>query len=171
MKTIFTLILTTLLLSCSSKKDAVNFEKIVFHTSPCFGNCPIINMQVSKDKSVLLSRIENSRTPKVAASENTAGLPQYEYFKGNVSNKLYNELLTELAKTDTVKFNGPNCCDAPMKSIIAYYNGKRRHIETMFPPKEAEKLIEILYQISKTEGLVKTTDRFEIEVDTNKVKF
>jgi hypothetical protein len=163
MKTNLLLILIIFFLSCSPKKETVNFEKIVFHTSPCFGNCTIINLQVNKDRSLLLSKKKNSIMPKLINPENSEKKEEYEYFKGKINDMLYDQLLTELAKTDTVSFKGINCCDAPLKTIIAYYNGKRKYIETMFPPKEGENLISILYQISQTENLVKTTEKIEFE--------
>lgn len=163
MKTTFLLLSTMLFLSCASKKESVNFEKITFHSSQCFGNCPVINLQVNKDKSLYLSKQENIRMRKVAGTENTEENKELEYFKGTVSEKLYSELLAELAKTDTVSFKGQNCCDAPLKTFTAYYNGKRKHVVTMFPPQEAENLISVLYKISKLGNLTKTTEKFEIE--------
>jgi hypothetical protein len=96
-------------------------------------------------------------------AENTGSEPKLEYYKGTVSAKLYSELLTELANTDTVTFKGQNCCDAPLKTFTAYYNGKRKHVVTMFPPQEAEALIAVLYKISKSGSLTKTEEQFEIE--------
>jgi hypothetical protein len=168
MKTIFALLLTALLCSCSSQKDTVKFEKIIFHSSRCFGDCPVVHLQVSKDKSILLSKLKSTRMAKMVDGKLSERQEEYEYYTGEISNSLYNELVTAIAKTDTVSFKGPNCCDAPMKSIIAYYNGKRRHIETMFPPEQGEELINVLYKISKSEDLEKTTEKFEIEVDTTK---
>lgn len=163
MKTTLLVLLTTLFISCASHKDAVNFEKITFHSSRCFGSCPVINLQLNKDKSLYLSKQEFTLRHKVSGNENAGQESELDYFKGTVSDKLYSELLEELAKTDTVSFKGQNCCDAPLKTFTAYYNGKRKHIETMFPPEEAKKLIEVLYEISKSGGLEKTTEKFEIE--------
>lgn len=166
MKTTITLLLAVILFSCSGQKDTVKFEKVIFHSSRCFGDCPVIHLQVNKDKSLLLSQLKSTRMGKVAEGKASDRKEEYEYFKGEVSDVLYNELLAALAKADTVSFKGQNCCDAPMKSIIAYYNGKRKHIETMFPPEQGRQLIDVLYKISKSDKLEKTTEKFEIEVDT-----
>lgn len=166
MKTTLTILLAVILFSCSSQKETVKFEKIIFHSSRCFGDCPVIHLQVNNDKSLLLSKLKSTRMAKVVGGKLPERQEEYEYFKGEISDSYYNELLAALAKTDTVSFKGTNCCDAPMKSIIAYYNGKRKHIETMFPPKHGEELINILYKISKSEDLEQTTEKFEIEVDT-----
>lgn len=169
MKPLNSILLLLLLASCSAEKTPIDFEKIVFHTSPCFGNCPIINLQVNKDKSILLYK--NKDIIKAKVGEGSTLNNETEYFKGTVSDELYKELLTEIAKTDTISYKGQNCCDAPLKTMISYYNGKRKYSETMFPPKEAEKLISILYEIAKSKNLAKT-EKFEIEdVEPHKVEF
>ncbi|WP_317048059.1 DUF6438 domain-containing protein [Flavobacterium sp. HTF] len=154
------LLFCLILLSCSSEKRPVDFEKIIFHTSPCFGNCPLLNLQVNKDKSMLFYKKKSGFSPKMDSQKQDA--QENEYYKGTVSDKLYNELLTEIAKTDTVSYKGQNCCDAPLKTIIAYYNGKRKYTQTMFPPEESKKLISVLYEICESKNLTKTT-KFEIE--------
>lgn len=161
MKKNIVLILTLLFFSCAVKKEKINFEKIVFHTSHCFGDCPVINLQVNNDRSLLLSKLRKSSRSKMSSSDNLT--EEYDYFKGQINEKLYDQLLEELVKTDTVSFKGQNCCDAPLKTIIAYYNGKRKYIKTMFPPKEGQNLISILYEVSKTENLVQTSDKIEFE--------
>lgn len=161
-KITFALILTSLLLSCASQKETIDFQKLTFHSSRCFGSCPVINMQINKDRSLYMSKQEFPLKRKMAGSEN-AQEPKLEYFKGTVSAKLYSELLTELAKTDTISFKGQNCCDAPLKTFTAYYNGKRKSVTIMFPPQEAEALIAVFYKISKSGSLKKTEDKFEIE--------
>lgn len=166
MKILSSILFLLLLASCSAEKTTVDFEKIIFHTSPCFGNCPIINLQVNKDKSVLLNI--NKRVG------NQSGITdEKKYYKGTISDKLYKQLLTEIANTDTISYKGQNCCDAPLKTMISYYNGKRKYSETMFPPEEAAKLISTLYEISESKNLTKTTE-FEIEdlkpENLNKIK-
>ncbi len=148
------------IIGCSSKKDTYKFEKIIFHSSRCFGSCPVINLQVKNDKSILLSRTKNSAMSKLMDDTNKE---ETESFKGTLNDELYQQLITELAKTQDLNFDGPNCCDAPLKTLIVYQNGKRKEIETMFPPKEAQKLIGILYEISKLENLTKVTEKIDIE--------
>ncbi len=149
-----------ILIGCNSKKGAYNFEKIIFHSSRCFGSCPIINLQVNSDKSILLSKTPSSTMKKASVSANNDEL---EYFKGTLSDNLFNKLTSELAKTQNVNFEGINCCDAPLKSMIIYQGGKRKEIETMFPPEESANLIATLYEISSLENLTKVSEKFEIE--------
>lgn len=150
-----------ILISCAPKNDTYNFEKIIFHSSRCFGSCPIINLQVNKDKSILLSRTKNETMSKIVTDIN---YNEFDYFKGTLSDKIYNQLISELVKTKDLKFDSQNCCDAPLKTMIIYQGGKRKEIETMFPPEEADNLISILYKISELENLTKVTEKFEIEI-------
>ena len=162
MKKILYLLLTTLILSsCASKKEQNHFEKIIFNTSACFGNCPIYNLQINQDKTFLLYKKESNRSPKLAVGENQ--IATEAYYKGVLSNQKYNELLNEIKKTDTLKFEGQNCCDAPLKTIIIYYNKKRKYVRTMFPPEEAQKLVDLLYEVCRSENLSKSEETFEIE--------
>lgn len=162
MKKILCIVITTLILSsCASKKEQNNFEKIIFNTSACFGNCPIYNLQINHDKTFLLYKKESNRSPKLAAGENQ--ITTEAYYKGVLSNQKYNELLNEIKETDTLKFEGQNCCDAPLKTIIIYYNKKRKYVRTMFPPEEAKKLVELLYEVCRSENLTKSEETFEIE--------
>ena len=161
MKKLLSILLVILLAyGCAPQKGAINFEKIFFHTSRCFGYCPIYHLQVNKDQTLLLSKEETLRNAKQSAM--TQGPTTIEYFKGSVNNADFKILLNELAKTDTLDIKGETCCDGSLKTIIAFYSGKRRVVQTMFPPKEGENLIAILMKICQSQNLVKT-EKFELE--------
>ncbi|HEY0092275.1 MAG TPA: DUF6438 domain-containing protein [Flavobacterium sp.] len=145
---------------CASKKEADKFEKVVFHTSRCFGDCPVYHLQVNNDKTFLLSKEESVRSAKQSAMG--TGQSETDYFKGKVRDEDYSLLLSELEKTDSLKFKGENCCDAPLRTIISYYNGKRKYVQTMFPPEKAKPLIEVLMRICKSENLT-PTEKFVLE--------
>jgi hypothetical protein len=153
-------------LGCASKKHTVAFEKLVFHTSRCFGECPIYHLQVNSDKTLFLVKEHSYRNAKQSsiAKDSVKG----ENFKGVVSDANFKILLKELAATDTITFKGRNCCDGSIKTIITHYNGKRKYIKTMFPPKEADKLIAVLYAICTDKNIVPTTEKFRIEEDRGK---
>ena len=54
MKKIFYLIISFILISCASKKNDNEFEKIIFHTSECFGTCPEYHLEINQKKEVKL---------------------------------------------------------------------------------------------------------------------
>lgn len=160
-KIVYVVSLIAILSSCASKKAQNNFEKIIFNSSACFGNCPIYNLQINQDKTFLLYKEENSRSPKLASGENKTTTKAY--YKGIMSDKKYAELIAEIKRTDTLKLEGPNCCDAPIKTIIIYYNKKRKFVRTMFPTEEAKKLVALLYEVCKSEHSTQSEEAFEIE--------
>lgn len=168
MKVFIALIFTTIFFSCASQKNTINFEKVVYNSSRCFGDCPIIHLEVKKDKTLRLSKMKTLRMSKYSADDNSVKKiekEEFKFYKGKVNDELYNQLLTELAKTDTLILEGRNCCDAPMKTIIAYYNGKRKYIKTMFPPAQGENLFGIFRKISESENQVDTSEKFEFETE------
>ncbi|MFT3795474.1 DUF6438 domain-containing protein [Flavobacterium sp.] len=153
------------LFSCKSAKDQFQFEKIAFSSSMCFGFCPSYQMEINNDRSVRMhgdsvfgKRFENANIDRSKTG----------YFTGTVADTTYNKLLKELRTIglDTVKFGGPDCCDGSIKTIVVYYNGKRKFLKAMFPPEHAHALIATLQDIYSTTPFVPTTQKFEIERDS-----
>ena len=55
MKKIFYLIIFAFfIVSCASKKNEGKFEKIIFHTSKCFGTCPEYHLELNQKKEIKL---------------------------------------------------------------------------------------------------------------------
>lgn len=163
-----TLILITAIFLCqcgSAKKTAetdgqtIKLEKIIFHTSMCFGNCPVYHLEVDNNKNIKLSNVVNIKKAtdfKVIEVNNFIGKADDSTF-----NKLINELNT--IGLDSLQFGKAMCCDGSIKTIIVYYNGKRKFMKSMFPPENADKLIDILYDICRTKSLKRTDEEFEVE--------
>lgn len=162
-KTLAILFFVLLLISCKSAKDRFRFEKIMYHSGPCFGSCPSYHMQIGSDRTVLLKgdSLYNKRM-------GNANYSRIGYFTGKVSDSSYNKLLNELRTVglDTLQFGSQNCCDAPMKTLIVYYNGKRKYFRSMFPPSHTQRLITILNDIHSKTHFEPTEQRFEIEYDS-----
>lgn len=153
------------LFSCKSAKDNFQFEKIAFSSSMCFGFCPSYQMEIKNDRSIRLhgdsifgKRFENANIDR----------SKMGYFTGTVADTSYAKLMTELRKIglDTVKFDGPDCCDGSVKTLIVYYNGKRKYLKAMFPPEHAHALIATLQNIYATSPFVPASQKFEIERDS-----
>ena len=165
MRVFIALIISTIILGCASQKNNMVFEKLVYNSSMCFGDCPVIHFQVNNDKTLLLSMMKISRMSRQAAGDYSIEKEEFKYYKGKVSDDLYNQLLAELVTTDTVNLEGPNCCDASMKTMIAYYNGKRKYVKTMFPSAEGKNLFSILQKISESENLTETSEKIDFETE------
>lgn len=164
MKKILVLLFTiVVLVSCKSAQDGFRFEKIMYHSGPCFGACPSYHLQVNSDKTVLL--VGDSLYNKRMGNRD---MSKVGYFSGKVADSSYNKLINELRTVglDTLKFKGPNCCDAPMKTIIVYYNGKRKYLHAMFPPDHAHQLIAVLNDIYSKTSFEPTKQHFSIEKDS-----
>jgi len=151
-----------MVLSCKSTHD-FKFEKLTYHTSACFGRCPTYHMEISADKKIRLH--SETAFHKRDASPDASAVG---YFTGTVNDTTFNKLLLQLRTVglDTVKFGGPDCCDGPVKTIIIYYNGKRKYLHAMFPPDHALPLIATLNGIYSTSKFVKSAQPFEIERDS-----
>ena len=54
MKKILYLIIPFILFSCASKKNDKGFEKIILHTSKCFGTCPEYHLELNQKKEIKL---------------------------------------------------------------------------------------------------------------------
>ena len=140
------------------------FEKIIFHTSTCLGLCPAYHLQINNDKQFKLFAetvfVEDSKPGEHKIDTNKIG-----YFTGTVSNSNYKKLIKQLqnCNLDTLTFEDVTCCDAPLITIIVYYNGKRKYLKSMFPPDITEDLIATLNNICENSELHRSQFKFTIE--------
>lgn len=141
----------------------LKLEKIIFHTSECFGVCPTYHLEVDGDKSLKLYAERVYKKDKGFSMETDTA--RTGYFTGSVQDTTFQKLMNELETIglDSLEFDGRSCCDGSLKTIIVYYNGKRKFLRSMFPPDKADQLIAILYEISETSPLQRTGEKFEIE--------
>ncbi|MFN8282072.1 MAG: DUF6438 domain-containing protein [Chitinophagales bacterium] len=165
------LILTTAIFfwQCGSAKKTVKtddkkiqLEKIIFHTSICFGSCPTYHLQVDKDKNIKLYAEHVYKTGGRFYEDDST---KTGYFIGKADDSTFDKLINELNTIglDSLQFRKANCCDGSIKTIIVYYNGKRKFMKSMFPPEEANELIDILYDICHTKSLKRSAEEFEVE--------
>lgn len=162
------LTLIALLVGCrqSSNKQTekiCSFEKIIFHTSRCFGTCPTYHLEVDSNKNLKLYAKTVYKDDKDFSFEKDT--IKMGYFNGLVSDTTFTLLDKELNTIglDTLEFDSASCCDGSLITIIVYYEGKRKYLKSMFPPDKANKLIATLYDICEKSKLTKTTNKFDIE--------
>jgi hypothetical protein len=139
---------------------AINFEKIIFHTTECFGRCPVYDLQVDKLKRVKLHAQVVYEPWDGYEIDSLQG-----YFTGQLSDQTFGKLIKTIQTCNlrTLKMNDALCCDGSVKTIIVYFNGRKKYFKTMFPPVIANELISTLYSICQEDGLVKTSEEFKIE--------
>lgn len=163
MKKYLLLSLTALLFCACKSADGFRFEKLVYHTSPCFGACPHYHMEITADKKIRLHN-EMVMSKRMGTADNTkAG-----YFKGEATQANYDKLIQQLRTVglDTLQFKGPMCCDAPMQTVIVYYNGKRKYLKAMFPPEHAHALLASIRDIYQQDNFGRVSETFVLESDS-----
>lgn len=125
------------------------FEKISFQTSYCFGSCPVYHLELKADKTFKLHAetvfLENSQTRELDSSK-------MGHFTGKLDQKTYDKFITAIQQSDicNLTFDGVRCCDGSLITMIVNYDGIQKELVSMFPPNQAEPLIQILYEICRT---------------------
>lgn len=150
--------------TCEHSKN-IKFEKFIFHTSMCFGTCPVYHLEVNNEKELKLHAEHVFPKTYDFQSLLEPDTAKTGYFRGLVNDTTFNKLMSELNTIglDTLNFNNINCCDGSLITIIVYYNGKRKFLQSMFPPDNAYKLISTLYEICEANSNKKTNEKFVIE--------
>jgi hypothetical protein len=151
--------LALLSLSCNNNRPA--FDKIIFHTSICFGTCPAYHLELDSHRRIKLFA-ESVPDEKLPMWHDTTKMG---YFTGIADENKFDQLshIIQTIGVEKLKFNGINCCDGSMIRIIIYRNGKKTMLASMFPPEKAGPLISVLYQICGTSNLKRSTKPFNIE--------
>jgi len=164
---LLTLSLILLFLTSEAQKDkSFKFEKLIFHTTGCFGTCPTYNLEINKNKKVKLFTSQFYAELKKPLYIPTIDSSKMGYFRGSINATTYKNLIKILhaSDIDSLSFDSSAmCCDGSVKTIIVYYNGKRKYLTSMFPPDKADNLINALYAICRDSNLKKTTKKFKIE--------
>ncbi len=146
------------------QNEEIRLEKIIFHTSRCMGSCPEYHAQIDNDRLILLHAeyVSKSSTPINLYDPDTARMG---YFKGKVREEHYAELegVLQNIRLSHLRFNGITCCDASVITIIIYYNNQRKVLQSMLPPKEAMKLIDLLRHIVESTPVQRAAEPFELE--------
>jgi Domain of unknown function (DUF6438) len=132
---------------------SITFEKLVFSTTDCFGDCPIIQLEVDQE-----GRIHYSG--KVYKDSTLTG-----DFTGMVSEQDMATLLRLLknCQLKTLHWRSWFCCDAPVITLIVYFNGQRKYFKSMVLPHISNDLIDFLYALNGRATLVRTREKYVFE--------
>ena len=164
MKNIITILFAMLsLYNFGQDNNKIKLEKIIYHTSSCFGNCPTYHLEILKNGTtkIYAEKVYEKGLPLVSSEDSTKS----GYFKGKLSLKSITELVNVITDigVENLKFDSSTCCDGSVKTIIIYYNGRRKYLKSMFPPENSERLIKYLNEICTENKLTKTNKKFKIE--------
>jgi hypothetical protein len=163
---IYFLMLISVMYGCKSNKPM--FEKIIYHTSQCFGTCPVYHLEVKDNKEVRLFAQTVYKHP-----ENMLYQEDFEkegFFVGKASNAAYERLdsIVQNIGLDTLKFEDITCCDGIVYTVIVYYNGEKKVFKSMSPPEAASDLIATLDDICRDRGLKRADKDFVLETMTDR---
>ncbi len=187
------LLCAILFFACERKSSRdFRFEKLTFHSrgDGCEGFCPTYHLQIDSAKNVFLyaetvwksqqeinevnENFKQSTTDKNGFIIDSIMSKLFElekdqskmgYFKGQLSDSTYKNLsyLLYKANIDSLKFDDIACCDGIDKTLIVHYNHKKKTLKSMFPPDSLDPLFNLLYEIIRQEGYVRTTDTIKPE--------
>ncbi len=143
-----------------SRDKSIKLEKIIYHTTSCFGSCPTINLEIANDRTFYLEGEFYKDNSMYEMDSIKSGA-----FIGKLNDTLYNELINILQTCNlrTLIFPEVHGADAPVTTLIIYYNGQRKYLKSMFPPIIANKLIEFLYLVNERANLTRTNVKQKIE--------
>lgn len=163
-KIIAFIVIAQLVVSCSAGKTVTKFDRIIFHTTKCFGTCPEYHLELNNNKEVKLF-VEKEYQKRELNPERIG------YYRGQLDQKKYDEFLSLLEKINLkksgmyrpLKENEIPLSDGPKLKMILYSNDTRKPIEAIYPIELWEKMITFVYQTGKEPGFVKVDEKLEIE--------
>jgi hypothetical protein len=145
----------------------LHFCSVQFNSGGCFGSCPVYSMQIDSTAEIRLCKkmafVSGQWDSITGGRKIDSG--QLGYFKGKLNNSEYGQLISLLAQLnpDSTYFPPTFCCDLPRRTIILYYNGKRKRMSSLWPPNEAKPLIDFLSGLYIHTSLEKTNERWDME--------
>jgi hypothetical protein len=133
----------------------VSFEKLVYH-SFYGGNAPHMSLQVDSAKNlyVLFRNEYGVKTLRKGT------------YSAMLDDETYNQLIDQLqnAQLRALRFGNFKGADSPITSLIIYFNGKRKQLKSIAPPRVARDLLNFIHwQLANYPGLKPTSDNVELE--------
>jgi hypothetical protein len=99
----------------------IEFEKLIFHV-------PIYSLEIDSTRKVKLTVKEVD-----LHSNKNKDKSKYGNFVGTLDKTRYNQLihLIQTCQLETLEFDGSNCCDGTIRTIIVYFNGQRKILSSI----------------------------------------
>lgn len=136
----------------------IDFEKIIYHTTECFGPCPTIDLEIDNNRNIYINY----------ETSNTLDYDPFEsgQYIGILDDPMYQELvlLIKTCNLKTLRFDTTIIgADAPYRTFIIYFNGQRKYLSSMLPPTIMDRLIDYLDNIHIRTRLSKTKEKRKLE--------
>ena len=138
---------------------SIKLEKIIFHSSPCFGRCPVFDVEIDSNMLIYFKgHIINDYHDSTLR-------PISEQFKGKLPDSTYKKLISLLQRCELkdLKYTPEHNTDAWGRTIIVYFNNQRKEISSTSPPMILTDLVNFFVHINNEVTLTATNENFEIE--------
>lgn len=132
----------------------LHFDKLFFHSSECFGSCPLIDFAIDSTGSV-----------KYKFGGWAADSIKRGHFIGKMSDSVYSEFKNILrnCQLETLRWNSIECCDGVVATLIIYFNNERKYIKSMRPSILTSDLLSFLYTLDSKMEFHRTDQKFYME--------
>jgi hypothetical protein len=136
----------------------LSFKKLVYHATQAW-NGPSVDMEIDSNKTLYMHYVNNSEgyDHGLASGNYSAVLDDASY-----KELIYNLQTCNLRK---MKFRDIEGADSPVITLIVYFNGKRKYLKSMFPPRIASDLLTFIgYRLQKVTKLIPSDEIRKIEL-------
>lgn len=136
------------------KEPFLEFEMIKFSSTSCFGTCPSLSLQITKEKKLMF--IGGTHAIKQG------------FYTATLSDTLFSSLIDilKLSEIDKLKTWRQQVSDAPEYTLEIHYNNQVKYLKNFFLPAVTQELVIFLLDISKRVELIGVKEPFEINFTT-----
>jgi hypothetical protein len=144
--------------------STILFERLVFNSTLHYGACPIINLEIDREKNVYVNRRICKKPSFFGYGFDIDSLISGS-FTGKLSDSLFTELITIIQTSNLRSWQFPErrTTHAASRTLIIYHNSQRKYLRSDLPPAIAYKLVGFLYLIGEKTDLLKTEHRRNLE--------
>lgn len=141
--------------------STIRFEKLVFSSGLCYGECPNYEYELT-NKGIFQLHV---KTAFLKGNRYMRDSTARGYFVGQVTDSLYRAVIDALQTCylPQLTISEVLCCDAPLKTVSVYFNGQERKFKTMFPPIIVHKLFTVLQTVYDESPRKRTVGPFVFE--------
>jgi len=142
------------------KDTTIFFQKIVFHTTGCYGACPIIDLEINKEREIYLNGTFFKDFSMFDIDSTLSG-----QFKGVIDESLASRLtfLLQTCSLKNLKVNENLEPEMAVTSLIIYFNDEKRAFKFNTTPAILTELIDFLTLINQEVNLTRTNKRRVLE--------
>ncbi|MBW4891374.1 hypothetical protein KXQ82_16720 [Mucilaginibacter sp. HMF5004] len=146
--------------------DTIKFEKILFHSTTCYGPCIPMSIRIDNDKTMKYIRERDPRQHNIPNMSENEKLNALEgSFTGMLSPKLYNSLISilKMSELDKLRANTDRNIDLPTYTLEIWYNHKVWAINSMTMPLAIGPLFNYLMDLPQKIKLERAATDFDVQ--------